>query len=72
MNFSEALDNAKAGFPIQRSGWNGKGMHLRVQYPDDHSKMTQPYMYMYTADKQLIPWLCSQADMFAEDWGIAT
>lgn len=70
MSFSQALEHLKNGEKVARAGWNGKGMWIKGQFPDDHSKMTQPYVYMYTADKQLIPWLCSQADMFADDWGL--
>ncbi len=70
MNFSEALESLIAGDKISRSGWNGKNMWIAIQRPDSHSKMTQPYIYMYTAQGDLIPWLCSQADMLAEDWGI--
>lgn len=73
MNFSDALQCLLfARQKIARSGWNGKGMWIEAQWPDEHSKMTQPYVYMKTADDQLIPWLCSQADIFAEDWGIIT
>ena len=27
-----------------------------------------PYIMMFTADQKLVPWLCSQTDMVAEDW----
>jgi len=68
MNFSAALDVMKDGHRVCRSGWNGKGMWIAIQFPDEHSKMTKPYVYMFTAQGDLIPWLCSQADMMAEDW----
>ena len=68
MNFSVALDVMKDGHRVCRSGWNGKGMWIAIQFPDEHSKMTKPYVYMFTAQGDLIPWLCSQADMMADDW----
>lgn len=68
MNFSDALDFAKAGGRIQRIGWNGKDMWIEIQIPDQNSKMTLPYFYMKTADDQLVPWLASQTDILAEDW----
>lgn len=68
MKFGDALELCKAGVKIARSGWNGKGMWLAVQRPDTHSKMTLPYIYMKTADDQLVPWLASQTDILAEDW----
>ena len=59
------------GSRVRRRGWNGKGMYLELQRPDEHSKMTEPYVYMFTAQKGLIPWLCSQADLLSNDWEIA-
>lgn len=68
MNIGQAIAALKSGQRVLRQGWNGKGMYLNLQVPDTHSKMTLPYVYMYTADKQLVPWLCSQTDLLAEDW----
>jgi len=53
---------------VARSGWNGKNMYLELQVPDEHSKMTLPYVYMRTAQGDLVPWLCSQTDLLALDW----
>lgn len=60
------------GIPVRRRGWNGRGMHIALQTPDLGSKMTQPYVYMKTADGNLVPWLCSQTDLLAMDWEAAT
>ena len=70
MNFGDALDHLKRGDRVAREGWNGKGMWLRLQVPDEHSKMGLPYIYMSTVDGKLVPWLASQTDMLAEDWRI--
>lgn len=59
------------GKKIRRAGWNGKNMHLALQVPDANSKMSLPYVYMCTAQQQLVPWLCSQSDLLANDWEIA-
>lgn len=56
---------------VMRSGWNERNMHLALQIPDANSKMTLPYVYMYTAQGDLVPWLCSQTDLLAIDWQIA-
>ena len=69
MNFGEAIEALKRGDHVAREGWNGKGMWLALQVPDEHSKMTQPYIYIKTVQDDLIPWLASQADMLADDWG---
>ena len=66
-----AVKQLQDGLPVCRSGWNGKGMWLMLQIPDEHSKMTLPYVYMKTAQDDLVPWLCSQTDLLATDWQIA-
>jgi hypothetical protein len=72
MDFSQALIELKLGNRISRSGWNGKGMWLALQVPDVMSKMTLPYIYMSTAQGDLVPWLASQTDILAMDWGVVT
>lgn len=64
----EALNRLKAGKCVQRDGWNGKGMWLMLQVPDEHSKMSLPYIFMKTAQGEFVPWLASQTDILAEDW----
>ena len=63
-----AVKQLQDGAKVQRAGWNGKGMYLELQNPDAHSKMTLPYVYMKTAQDDLVPWLCSQTDLLAFDW----
>jgi len=70
MTIGEAVEHLKQNHRVQRLGWNGKGMWLALQVPDDHSKMSLPYVYMSTADGKLVPWLCSQTDLLAEDWQV--
>lgn len=68
MDFGNAIKALKAGAKVSREGWNGKGMWLMLQVPDPFSKMTLPYIYMKTAQGDLVPWLASQTDVLAEDW----
>lgn len=75
MTFGMALTMLKYGECVTRSGWNGKGMWLALQRPDEHSKMTLPYIYLnYPVgsgpypEGARVPWLASQTDMLAEDW----
>lgn len=70
LTFGDALSLLKRGTKVARAGWNGKGMWLELQVPDANSKMTLPYIYMKTADDKVVPWLASQTDMLAEDWGV--
>ena len=70
MSFSLAFECLKGGVKMQREGWNGKGMWVELQKPDVESKMTLPFIYMKTADNQLVPWLASQTDILADDWQV--
>lgn len=76
-SFGEAIKYLKRGFKVARQGWNGKGIYIEMQKPDEHSKMTLPYIFIVTnglvtdnpkAPKGVVPWLASQTDMLAEDW----
>ena len=71
-DFSDALNELKNGGRIRRRGWNGKGMWIALQTPDANSKMTLPYIYMSTAQGDLVPWLASQTDLLSEDWEVAS
>lgn len=70
MDIGDAIEAMRCGKVVARAGWNGKNMWLALQVPDEHSKMTEPYVYMCTAQGGLIPWLCSQADLLANDWQV--
>jgi hypothetical protein len=65
-----ALKQMQHGAKVARAGWNGRGMWLALQRPDDDSKMTLPYIYMSTAQGDLVPWLASQTDILATDWDV--
>lgn len=66
--FGDVIEGLKQGYTFQRAGWNGAGMYIELQRPDAHSKMTKPYIFMRTAQGDLIPWLASQTDMLEDDW----
>lgn len=72
MDFSEAFKHAKQGLQIARTGWNGKGLLVEAQFPDENSKMGNPYLYIdaRALGGERNPWVPSQTDMFAEDWYI--
>lgn len=68
MDFGMALDSLKAGRRVSRTGWNGRGMWIKLQRPDDNSKMSRPYLYMRTVNGDLVPWVASQSDLLGDDW----
>jgi hypothetical protein len=70
--FDVALRRLRDGQTVCREGWNGKGMWIALQTPTDTSKMSLPYIYMCTAQGDLVPWLASQTDLLAHDWHVCT
>lgn len=79
MNFGQAIEALKQGKRVAREGWNGKGIFIELQIPDENSKMTHPYIFIDTtglntqntkAPKNRVPWLASQTDMLSDDWVI--
>lgn len=86
MTFSEALESLKAGRRVVREGWNGKGMFLFLVpgstfkvnrppllgiYPEGTEVKYHAHVDMKTAQGHVVPWLCSQTDLLADDWQIA-
>ena len=83
MSFSQALAWIKDGKKVAREGWNGKDMFIFL-VPGSVIKVDrQPllsafaegtkinyhaHVDMRTANGQIVPWLCSQTDMLADDW----
>ena len=66
----------QVGHKVARKGWNGKGIFIQLQIPDENSKMTQPYIYIDStelitdnpkAPLGRVPWFASQTDMLATD-----
>jgi len=79
MDIGKAVQAMHEGARVARPGWNGKGMWVALRKPQarttiarqDHEQvMTTPFVYMKTSDGHFIPWLCSQADLLADDWEI--
>ena len=86
MDFGHALNALKAGRCVSRSGWNGKGMFLFLVpgstfvvnrhpllgiYPEGTEINYCAHIDMKTADNKIVPWLASQTDVLADDWGVS-
>lgn len=81
-DFAGALAALKEGKSVTRKNWNGKGLFVTLQIPDDNSTMTRPYIYITTPvgstnqfgeinnGTQRVPWIASQTDLLAEDWEV--
>lgn len=85
MDFSEALVKIKEGKRVSRSGWNGKNMFIFLVngstfkvncppllgiYPEGTEITYHGHIDMRTADNMIVPWLASQTDLLANDWGV--
>lgn len=83
MDFGDAIRALKSGEKVARAGWNGKGMFLFLVpgstfkvnrapllgiYPEGTEINYHAHVDMKTATGEVVPWLCSQTDMLAEDW----
>jgi len=64
----DAVSALEEGERVMRLGWNGKSQWLELQKPDEHSKMTLPYIYITTVQGDRVPWMASQTDLLSDDW----
>ena len=82
-SFSWALQLIKDGRKLARKGWNGKDMFVFLVNGSRFTVNRPPLLGVYkegtvidyhahidmkTVDGKIVPWLCSQTDMLAEDW----
>ena len=77
-NFSKAMELILEGKAVSRVQFRDT-CHIRAQFPDTHSKMTKPYLYMIKKSKStddmeaptdMFPVDLSCESIFAEDWYI--
>jgi hypothetical protein len=85
MDFSDALSAVRLGYKVARAGWNGKNMFIFLVpgstfvvnrppllgiYPEGTEIKYHAHVDMRTATGEIVPWLCSQTDLLADDWTI--
>lgn len=83
LDFAAVVRGLKAGKRFARAGWNGKGMFVFLVPGSRFTVNREPllsilgegtqvdyhgHVDMRTATGQIVPWLCSQTDLLAEDW----
>lgn len=81
-----AVHAMREGHKVRRAGWNGKGMFLFLVpgstfevnrapllgiYPEGYEVTYCPHVDIRTVDGKIVPWLCSQTDLLANDWELA-
>jgi len=66
MNFGQALELLKEGKSVALPSW-ADHVSIKCQFPDAHSKMTAPYLYVQSRFG-LVPWKETMIELFSEDW----
>jgi hypothetical protein len=77
LTFGAAIKRLKGGALVGREGWNGKGMYLGYCDNWNGSVVTAgpdfkllPFIYLRTAQGDIVPWQPSQTDTLACDWQV--
>mgnify|MGYP003732400137 CR=1 FL=1 len=78
-SFSEALELMKKGSIMARKAWNNPSISVAIQFPDENSANTEPYLYMVKkivenddtkSQNKRFPLDLSCESIFASDWFI--
>jgi hypothetical protein len=69
MNFGQALEEVKNGKCMRLPQWS-EDVVIKAQFPDAHSKMTAPYLYVESRFG-LVPWKETMIELFSEDWVVS-
>lgn len=68
MNFGLALEEVKKGKAMRLPQW-AKDVIIKAQFPDEHSKMTAPYLYVESRFG-CVPWKETMIELFSEKWEV--
>ncbi len=68
MTFGDAFEQVKQGKGMRLPVWSADVV-IRAQYPDEHSKMTAPYLYVQSRFG-CVPWKETMIELFSEDWEV--
>ena len=68
MNFGAAFEEVKKGKAMRLPHWQPDVL-IKAQYPDEHSKMTAPYLYVESRHGR-VPWKETNIELFAENWEV--
>lgn len=73
MTFGKAFDlindkKRKIKLGMRLPSWS-EDVVIRVQYPDEHSKMTAPYLYVQSRFG-CVPWKETMIELFSNEWQV--
>lgn len=66
--FGAAIDASKTGKTFRLPSWQ-EDVFISLQVPDEHSKMTAPYLYV-TSRFGRVPWIPTMIEILSEKWSI--
>lgn len=66
MTFGKAIKEMHDGNAVRLPTWSQE-VTIRIQVPDEHSKMTAPYFYV-TSRFGLVPWIPTMIEMLSIEW----
>jgi len=67
-DFGWALSQLRKGNTVGLPYWS-PDVFLKLQVPDENSKMTAPYIYV-TSRYGKVPWVATQIEMLSLDWEV--
>lgn len=70
MSFGDALTAMRAGKAVRLPHWSPE-VKILLQKPDEHSKMTAPYLYVQSRFGR-VPWNPTQVELLSMEWQIST
>lgn len=68
LSFGSAFEQIKGGGGMRIPSWS-PDVIVRIQYPDDCSKMTSPYLYVESRFGK-VPWKETMIELFSEKWEV--
>lgn len=68
MNFGEAFEQVKKGKSMRLPLW-ADDVKIKAQFPDEHSKMTAPYLYVESRFG-MVPWKETMIELFSNEWEV--
>lgn len=71
MTFGKALDlinNKEKSLAMRLPQWK-EDVKIMVQFPDEHSKMTAPYLYVESRFGY-VPWIPTQIELLSDSWEV--
>jgi len=66
-SFEGALNYLKGGNKVARSGWNGPNQYAELRYSEDFGRKI---LCLKNSQGDIVPWVPSMSDLFADDWDV--